>query len=117
MMQGYIVQDVEKIQKNNENMKELHEGKYWVDNMSILDKLMEKKDLAAYIDLRIDYLNVTKTEVIMRQPEKKRGLIQKRFEGRIDELEKLKILLCQNKIKDMGKEYFKQMNKDNIIND
>ena len=84
--------------------------------MAILDKLMEKKDLAAYIDLRIDYLNVTKTEVIMKQPERKRGLIQERFEGRIDELEKLKTLLCQDKIKDMGKEYFKRMNVDNIIN-
>jgi len=84
--------------------------------MAILDKLMEKKDLAAYIDLRIDYLNVTKTEVIMKQPERKRGLIQERFEGRIDELEKLKTLLCQDKIKDMGKEYFKQMNIGNIVN-
>ena len=76
--------------------------------MAILDKLMEKKDLAAYIDLRIDYLNVTKTEVIMKQPEKKRGLIAERFVGRIDELEKLKTLLCQDKIKDMGKNTLKK---------
>ena len=85
--------------------------------MSILNKLMEKKDLAAYIDLRTDYLNSIKTEEIMKRPEKERGLIQERFEGRIDELEKLKTLLCQDKIKDMGKEYFKQMNKGNIINE
>ena len=85
--------------------------------MSILNKLMEKKDLAAYIDLRTGYLNSIKTEEIMKRPEKERGLIQERFEGRIDELEKLKTLLCQDKIKDMGKEYFKQMNKGNIINE
>ena len=52
--------------------------------MSILNKLMEKKDLAAYIDLRTDYLNSIKTEEIMKRPEKERGLIQERFEGRID---------------------------------
>ena len=80
--------------------------------MSILDKLMEKKDLDIYINLRIDYLNSTKTDEIMNRPEKERGLIQERFDGRIRELHKLKTLLAQNKIKDMGKEYFRFINKE-----
>ncbi len=74
--------------------------------MAILDKLIEKKDLSIYIDFRIEYLNSIKTDEIMSRPEKERGLIQERFNGRILELEKLKDLLCQNKIKDMGKTYF-----------
>ncbi len=76
--------------------------------MTILDKLLEKKDLGAYIAFRIEYLNSIKTDEITNRPKKERGLIQERFKGRIDELEKLKILLYQDKIKDMGKEYFKQ---------
>ena len=80
--------------------------------MTILDKLMEKKDLSTYIDFRIGYLNSIKTDEIMNRPEKERGLIQERFKGRIIELEKLKTLLSQNKIKDMGKEYFRHINEE-----
>lgn len=80
--------------------------------MSILNQLMEKKDLDIYINLRIDFLNSTKTAEIMSRPEKERGLIQERFNGRIRELKKLKSLLSQDKIKDMDKEYFRFVNKD-----
>ncbi len=80
--------------------------------MTILDKLMEKKDLTIYIDFRIEYLNSIKENEIINRPEKERGLIQERFKGRIDELEKLKSLLAQDKIKDMGKEYFRHINKE-----
>jgi hypothetical protein len=54
--------------------------------MTILDKLMEKKDLAIYIDFRIEFLNSIKTDEIMKLPEKERGLVQERFNGRIVEL-------------------------------
>jgi len=80
--------------------------------MSILDKLMEKKDLSSYIDFRIGYLNSIKTDEIMKQSEKERGLVQERFNGRILELEKLKRHLSQDKIKEMSKEYFKEINKE-----
>jgi hypothetical protein len=81
--------------------------------MVILDKLMEKKDLAIYIDFRIEHLNSIKTDEIMSHSEKERGLIQERFNGRIFELEKLKTILFQDKIKDMGKEYFRRINDEN----
>ncbi len=74
--------------------------------MSILDKLMEKKDLKIYLEFRIKHLNSIKTDSIMAHKEKERGLIQERFNGRILELEKLAGILAQGKLKDMDKHYF-----------
>lgn len=85
--------------------------------MTILDKLIEKKDLAAYIDFRIEYIESVKNKELMKLPEKERGFIQERFKGRTLELVKLKNLLFQNKIKDVGKDYFKKINREEIESD
>jgi len=82
--------------------------------MTILDKLMEKKDLDAYIKFRIEYLNSIKKDEIIKHQEKERGLIQERFNGRVIELDKLRILLQKNKIKNMGKEYFRLINGEQL---
>lgn len=76
----------------------------------ILEKLMEKKDLDAYINLRIEYLKSIERGVLEDLPEKERGFIQERFVGRINELEKLLLILRENKIKDMSKQYFHDIN-------
>ncbi len=80
--------------------------------MAILDKLMEKKDLDAYINLRIEFLNTIETEELIKLPEKERGFVQERFAGRKIELKKLLTLLKEDKIKDMSKQYFREINTD-----
>lgn len=72
----------------------------------ILDKLMEKKDLDAYINLRIEFLNSIESEELKKLPEKERGFVQERFTGRKLELKKLLSHLKEDKIKEMSKKYF-----------
>lgn len=76
--------------------------------MTILDKLLEKKDLRAYIINRIKYLSTTKESEILRLPESDRGFIQERFYGRILELIKLKESLDKDMIKEHSKIYHRK---------
>lgn len=85
--------------------------------MTILDKLMEKKDLDAYINLRIELLNSIESEELKNLPEKERGFVQERFTGRKTELKKLLTLLKEDKIKDMSKKYFREINGEIIVDD
>ena len=78
--------------------------------MAILDKLMEKKDLDAYINLRLEFIDSVMHKEIARLPEKERELIRQRFVGRKVELRKLLRLLKEDKIKDMSKKYFQKIN-------
>lgn len=78
--------------------------------MAILDKLMEKKDLDAYINLRLEFIDSVMHKEIARLPEKERELIRQRFVGRKVELRKLLRLLKEGKIKDMSKKYFQKIN-------
>jgi hypothetical protein len=80
--------------------------------MAILDKLMEKKDLDAYLNLRLEFINSIAEEEITKLPEKERGFIQERFIGRKIELKKLLRLLKEDKIKDMSKKYFQEINSE-----
>lgn len=80
--------------------------------MAILDKLMEKKDLDAYINLRSEFINSVMNKEISRLPEKERELLRQRFVGRKVELRKLLRLLKEDKIKDMSKEYFRKINTE-----
>lgn len=80
--------------------------------MTILDKLMEKKDLDAYINLRIEFLNAIESEELEKLPEKERGFVQERFKGRKIELKQLLTLLKEDKIKDMSKRYFQKINTE-----
>ena len=63
--------------------------------MTILDKLLEKKDVLAYIDFRILSLKNDLNVVMKSTPYKNRELIKERFNGRILELEELKGILSQ----------------------
>ena len=78
--------------------------------MAILDKLMEKKDLDAYINLRSEFIDSIIEKEISKLPEKERELLRQRFVGRKVELRKLLRLLREDKIKDMSKEYFRKIN-------
>lgn len=80
--------------------------------MAILDKLMEKKDLDAYINLRLEFIDSVMHKEIAKLPEKERELIRQRFVGRKVELRKLLRLLKEDKIKDMSKKYFQNINTE-----
>lgn len=66
--------------------------------MTILDKLLEKKDVLAYIDFRILRLKDDLNVVINSTPDKNRELIKERFNGRILELEELKTIIHQGTV-------------------
>ncbi len=80
--------------------------------MAILDKLMEKKDLDAYINLRLEFIDSVMHKEVARLPEKERELIRQRFVGKKIELRKLLRLLKEDKIKDMSKKYFQKINTE-----
>lgn len=80
--------------------------------MTILDKLMEKKDLDAYISFRLEFLDSIIEEEISKLPENKREFIRQRFAGRKHELKKLLTLLKEDKIKNMSKKYFQYINTE-----
>jgi len=73
--------------------------------MGILDELIEKKDLIAYIDSRRANLEYHKAS-IKKYPEKERGFIQRKLGGKIYELRKLKSLISQCKLKKASKKEF-----------
>jgi len=66
--------------------------------VSLLEKLLEKKDLSAYLRLRLARLKED-SRAMNKYPEKDRELIRERIEGRIRELDRLKGLLDANYIK------------------
>lgn len=78
--------------------------------MTILDKLMEKKDLRTYIINRIEFLRQERQSDLLALPESERGFIQERFKGRIIELQKLKESLSKDLIKHDSKLYFRKIN-------
>jgi len=67
--------------------------------IGILAQLMEKKDLKVYMEKRIEILKQKKTNQILREHPKRRGLIHQRIKGRILELQYLLHLLHNNTIK------------------
>lgn len=77
--------------------------------MTILDKLMERKDLKTYIEYRIKFLEQESKSEILKQPESERGFIQERFHGRILELKKLKESLEKDQIRHNAIIYYRKM--------
>ena len=75
--------------------------------MTLLDKLLEKKDLDTYLRLRISRLKQEIKERINRYPEKQRSEIIKTTEARIKELSKLGDALRSNTIKNKCKQMWK----------
>lgn len=74
-----------------------------VDRMSLLDKLVEKKDIDAYCRLRAARLKEDAAN-IKKYPEQKRELIRERIRGRVEELDKLRGMLTEAGIKGIKKE-------------
>lgn len=79
--------------------------------MTILDKLLEKKDLKTYIEFRIKFLEQEREVEILKLPEQERGFIQERISGRILELKKLKESLAKDLIKHDAKMYYRKTNR------
>ena len=75
--------------------------------MVILDKLMEKKDLFIYIDLRIKHLAKNKSHLEVNPAHREN--VAQRVKGRIKELRRLKKVI--EDIKKMDKKYWKEAHK------
>jgi len=83
--------------------------------MSILDKLIEKKDLELYLKLRIEFLELSIHNDILSTPPKYREKLKQRQIGRLRELHLLLTELNQNNIRNKGIFYWRK-NKE-LLND
>lgn len=72
--------------------------------MSLLHKLMEKKDLKNYLKLRIKQLNYNIRNVPNHVKKEDRNEVIEKLKARREELEKLNHALSQNDIKGKSKE-------------
>ncbi len=75
--------------------------------MTILNNLMEKKDILLYLRFRIRRLNQERRERIKNYPEKDRERISKLLEVRIKELDRLLQRISENKLKEDCKEMWR----------
>ena len=71
--------------------------------MTILDELLEKKDLRLYILTLIKRLQLTLDDELMTLPPERRQYVKERFVGRMMELHHLKQLLDHDLIKEKCK--------------
>ncbi len=85
--------------------------------MSVLDQLLEKKDVELYLKFRIEFLKNIRHGEMMKEPLDRRGLIQQRFEGRIDELTMMLNVAKAGKLKDKSKSYFHKLDKTGVLHD
>ncbi len=76
--------------------------------MGILDKLLEKKDLLAYIDYRIKVLKKEMESAIRINLPKDKESVKQKFQGRIVELEFLRTTIKNGKLKDRSKMFFRK---------
>ena len=76
----------------------------------ILDKLIEKKDLMLFLNLREEYL---KNQDVTKVPPKFRNNVTERLKGRVAELKYLKKVL--NNLKKVDKRYWKENVKANLL--
>ena len=86
------------------------------DTMSIIDKLMEKKDLELYLKLRIEFLELSIHNDILNTSPKYREKLKQRQVGRLRELHLLLTELNQNNIKKKSMFYWrknKELSGDN----
>lgn len=70
-----------------------------VDLMTILDKLIEKKDLMIYIDMRVLELKIRRYEDVKKGNPSCRERAMIKLGGRIEELAHLKQVVHGNKLK------------------
>ena len=81
--------------------------------MTILDQLLEKKDLLIYIDERIAHLE-SKFDLGSAPPSERQFLIE-RLRGRIRELRLLKDYLSQDKLKDQAKRFWEDNHDESCL--
>lgn len=74
--------------------------------MGILDELIEKKDLRAYIAMRIAMIRMEIKNNLKKLPEDKKEKMLNRASGRIRELESMKKTIHNNKVKEQSKMLF-----------
>lgn len=74
----------------------------------ILENLIEKKDIMAYVDFRIKHLILEREKVpYLKIQDKRKEITIKKLDGRIAELELIKKDI--NKLKDMSKYYYSKV--------
>lgn len=73
--------------------------------MGLLDLLLEKKDLKAYIDFRIAVLRDEDKKVILNLSPEQREFAHVRIAGRIAELYQLRKVVSQGTLKERSKAY------------
>jgi hypothetical protein len=76
--------------------------------MGILDELLEKKDINAYVDARVSHLQHQMYKNIKKAKEADREKIRIKTYGRIDELRYLKTVVNNGRIKDESKVLWKR---------
>lgn len=79
--------------------------------MSLLDKLMEKKDIRIWISFRIQELEMDRQKVISETKPMDRELIKERFNGRFRELQHLRTILNHNELKNDAKRMYHKTNE------
>lgn len=79
--------------------------------MGILDELIEKKDLMAYIDIRIQTMKMEIQNNLKILPYDKKEKMLNRTSGRIRELESLRRIVHNNQIREQSKILFSKNNK------
>jgi hypothetical protein len=71
--------------------------------MGILDQLLEKKDVLAYIDYRIELLKIEQNKAIENVGNEYRQAIKNKFYGRRMELVRLRETIHSNSLKVVSK--------------
>lgn len=84
--------------------------------MGILDELVEKKDVNAYIAVRIDHLQHQMYKNIKKAKEEDREKIRIKTYGRIEELRYLKKIINSGDIKAESKNLWKRNEREDLKN-
>lgn len=79
--------------------------------MGILDKLLEKKDIFAYIEFRIKVLKNEMDIAIQNNLPENKESAKHRFQGRIAELEFLRTTIKNGKLKEKSKMFYNNKSK------
>jgi len=77
--------------------------------MSILDELMERKDLGVYLGLRLKELKEGEYATVTGTLKSKRDAVSHQIKGRIRELRRLRHLLAQREIKEESKKIWERL--------
>lgn len=76
--------------------------------MTILDKLLEKKDLRIYLDGRIAELRNKQHKAVTSEAPEDREKVRQRFKGRIKELKRLRQITARGELKQESKRVYEE---------